>query len=85
VLLVGGFGGSVYLRKCIERVVGANIEVIQPANGWTAIVKGALIWALNDSSPEDARIAISTRAARKHYGIRCSVAYDSEIHEADRK
>ena len=85
VLLVGGFGRSVYLRKCIENVVGAGIEVLQPPNAWTAVAKGALIWALNDDSQETSRIDISSRRARKSYGIRVGVPYDSRIHERKRK
>ena len=85
VLLVGGFGQSPYLRKCIEKIVAANVEVMQPANGWTAVVRGALIRGLNDNSPETSRISIASRIARKWYGIRAWAKYDEDIHEDSRK
>jgi Hsp70 protein len=85
VLLVGGFGGSVYLRKCIQRVVGDGIEVMQPAHGWTAVVKGALIWGLNDLLPEESRISIASRVARKHYGLVVCDPFDTAIHEKGRE
>ena len=46
VLLVGGFGQSPYLKRMIQNVVGPKIEVLQPAHGWTAVVRGALIRGL---------------------------------------
>ena len=85
VLLVGGFGRSVYLRKCIENVVGTDVEVIQPANAWTAVVKGALIWALSDDSPDTSRIDISSRRARKSYGLKAGTSFIPTFHDASRK
>ena len=85
VILVGGFGQSAYLRKCIEKMIANHIEVLQPANGWTAVVRGALIRALGQDAPDTSRIAIASRVARKAYGVSCSVSYDPTIHEHGRK
>jgi molecular chaperone DnaK (HSP70) len=85
VLLVGGFGQSPYLRESLRKVVGANIHVIQPAKGWTAVVRGALIKALAQASPEASRIMIGSGAARKAYGCRIHVPFDAAKHHQGRK
>ncbi|KIY00568.1 uncharacterized protein Z520_03231 [Fonsecaea multimorphosa CBS 102226] len=68
VILVGGFGQSPYLRSCLQQVVGENIEIMQPAYGWTAVVRGALLHALHDTTPDELRINIASRRARRAYG-----------------
>ena len=85
VILVGGFGQSSYLRKSIQEVVGNTIEVFQPTHGWTAVVRGALIKALNEDVPSLSRITIASRVSRKAYGLRLSIPYKNDIHEEDRK
>lgn len=84
VLLVGGFGQNPYLKSCIKKVVGPKVEVIQPANGWTAVVRGALIKGLAESNPSESQIAIASRVARKYYGTSCSIRYDKQAHAYDR-
>ncbi|KIW48546.1 uncharacterized protein PV06_01122 [Exophiala oligosperma] len=81
VILVGGFGQSPYLRNCIKKVVPATIEVLQPPNGWTAVVKGALMRSLNEIEPDTSRINIASRIARKAYGMRAGVEYEPDLHE----
>lgn len=81
VILVGGFGQSPYLRKCLEQVVGNTVEVLQPPYGWTAVVRGALIKALNEEIPSISRIAIASRVSRKAYGMMIDVPFDPEVHE----
>lgn len=85
VLLVGGFGQSPYLRESIRKVVGSSIQVMQPARGWTAVVRGALIKALSQASPEASRITIGSRVARKAYGCVIHVPYNQSRHRYDRK
>ena len=85
VLLVGGFGQSPYLRESIRKVVGASIQVIQPAKGWTAVVRGALIKALAQASPEASRITIGSRVARKAYGFEIQNDFDASKHSQGRK
>ena len=65
ILLVGGFGQSAYLRDRIREVVGST-EVLQSPNGWTAIVKGALMKGLASATPLYQSIKVSGRSARKH-------------------
>ena len=69
VLLVGGFGQNPYLRESTKKIVGPTVEVMQPAKGWTAIVRGALMRGLAVGNPEVARLRIGSRIARKSYGI----------------
>lgn len=46
VLLVGGFGNNVYLRKQIEYEVGREVKVEKVMNSDTAIARGALMYGL---------------------------------------
>jgi hypothetical protein len=85
VLLVGGFGRNMYLHKCIQQVVGAHIEVLQPPHPWTAVVQGALLWGLNDSMPGTSRIDLAVRKARKAYGLKINRLYCSDQHDAAHK
>ncbi|KAH8595949.1 hypothetical protein B0O99DRAFT_511415 [Bisporella sp. PMI_857] len=62
IFLVGGFGSSQYLKKCIEKSF-PDIQVIQPDDAWAAIVKGAVLSRL----PNQATVT-STQAVR-HYGV----------------
>jgi sugar (pentulose or hexulose) kinase len=80
IILVGGFGQSPYLRKCIQQVVGNNIEIMQPAYGWTAVVRGALLKALHDADPETSRVSIAARRARSAYGLEYLGKYDAFDH-----
>lgn len=80
VLLVGGFGQSAYLRETIRVAVDPQIEVMQPPNGWTAVVRGALMKGLSQLMPYEEKVKIATRAARKHYGTEIMSKYDARKH-----
>jgi len=69
VLMVGGFGQS-----------DSNIEVMQPPNGWTAVVRGALMKGLSQLEPDTERVKVDARTARKHYGTEIMSKYDSSKH-----
>ena len=84
VILVGGFGQSPYLRECVKQIVGKKVEVRQPAQGWTAVVRGALIKALADTDSSLSRVNIAARIARKAYGTTQSVKFDPAKHDARR-
>ena len=43
VLLVGGFGQNLYLKERLRASMSSAIEVRQPANAWTAVVRGAVM------------------------------------------
>ncbi|KAL9101421.1 MAG: hypothetical protein Q9163_003313 [Psora crenata] len=80
VLLVGGFGQSAYLRETIRSSIDPSIEVMQPPNGWTAVVRGALMKGLSQLEPETERVKVQSRVARKHYGTEIMSRYDSSKH-----
>ena len=85
VFLVGGFGANVYLREMIKKVVGENIEVVQPPNAWTSIVRGALLRGLADIDPNNSKIKITSRAARKSYGMPVWCRYEPQKHDGRKK
>ena len=80
VLLVGGFGQNAYLRETIRASVDPAIEVMQPPNGWTAVVRGALMKGLSQLEPYTEKVKVAARAARKHYGTEIMSRYDSAKH-----
>jgi molecular chaperone DnaK (HSP70) len=84
ILLVGGFGQSPFLRETMRKEI-SNISVIQPPNGWTAVVRGALIKGLAEVIPSLTRIKIDSRLARKHYGVAGSVKFDPKSHDSRKK
>ena len=74
ILLVGGFGESEYL---FERVRGwanpCGIQVLQPREASTAIVRGAVIRGLEPSTgPSNTQIV---RRARRSYGVPTNQAF----------
>ncbi|KAL8667386.1 MAG: hypothetical protein Q9202_000602 [Teloschistes flavicans] len=69
IFLVGGFGSSEYLKQCLE-TSHPKIQVIQPNDAWSAIVKGAVLSQL----PQEA--AITSTVATKHFGVSANAPYD---------
>ena len=85
VILVGGFGQSPYLKRMIQKVIGPDIELIQPGNGWTAVARGALLRGLALATNESARIKVSSRISRKSFGINLRRSFDFKNHERHRR
>ncbi|CZT47209.1 related to hsp70 protein [Rhynchosporium secalis] len=79
ILLVGGFGQNIYLKSRIEAAVDP-IKVLQPANGWTAVVRGAVMMGLTRSDSALTTVGIVSRAARKHYGLELEVRFNASKH-----
>lgn len=71
-MLVGGFGQSEYLLKSLR--TRFDVEVMQPVNAWTAVVRGAVLRGL-----EDQELVIS-RKARRHYGVKVVEPFNCLIH-----
>ncbi|MCJ1373868.1 hypothetical protein MMC20_005098 [Loxospora ochrophaea] len=100
VLLVGGFGQNAYLRECIRGAIG-EIRVMQSPHGsvidfllrvtsadyirWTAVVRGALMKGLASISPTFAKVEVTSRSARKHYGTVLMSRYDGSKHKRSRR
>ncbi|KAK4238359.1 chaperone protein DnaK [Achaetomium macrosporum] len=81
VLLVGGFGASIYLKERLRAAIDSKIHIMQPPNPWLAIVQGAVMKGLAQSAPENLTlVSVQARKARKHYGIECKKPYDEEVH-----
>lgn len=95
ILLVGGFGSSEYLYKRIHKFLRQTpsspqkIQVIQPRNAWTAVVRGAIIRGLMSTSaafPTDPtnptpsvvleKGAIRNRLSRRWYGVAHDVKWE---------
>ena len=83
VLMVGGFGQNAYLREQVRVAIDPAIEVMQPPNGWTAVVRGALMKGLSQLEPDTERVKVASRSARKHYGTEIMSKYDSTKHRKD--
>lgn len=80
VLLVGGFGASVYLREKLQESLGSNIKVLQPPHAWQAVVNGAVLkgLALNDAGTPE--VSVVSRQARHSYGLDLSSLYEDGAH-----
>lgn len=80
VVLVGGFGQSRYLKSRVKEAISSATQVLQPENGWTAVVKGAAIHGLaqygQSSAPE-----VASRVARRSYGTCLLTKYDMLRHD----
>ncbi|KAL8840764.1 MAG: hypothetical protein Q9170_001202 [Blastenia crenularia] len=77
VLMVGGFGQSVYLRDRLRQAIAPRgIELMQSPNGWTAVVRGALMKGLISTNSNFTAVNISGRFARKSYGIEISRRFE---------
>lgn len=68
IFLVGGFGASQFLKSRLERA-NPDIQVIQPPDAWSAIVKGAILSQL----PSEA--VITSTVAVRHYGVEAHSVY----------
>jgi len=83
-LLVGGFGQNNYLKDRLRASL-KGVEVLQPPNAWTSIVRGAVMMGLSRANKSLTSVAIASRSARKHYGIELNVPYKPEIHDESKK
>ncbi|TVY30987.1 Heat shock 70 kDa protein [Lachnellula hyalina] len=74
IFLVGGFGSSEYLKARLQGL-HKNIQIIQPHDAWSAIVKGAVLSQL----PQEASV-VSTQSLR-HYGVSAMCEFDPKNDE----
>lgn len=84
ILLVGGFGANSYLREQLKKAFPA-IDVMQPANAWTAVCRGCLSMAMTEATPDLCRIKIGSRVARKFYGMTVEINFNEDEHDSWRK
>jgi len=88
VLLVGGFGQNSYLKEQLCASLAKKdqrIEVLQPPNAWTAVVRGAVMKGLATHDDKLALVHIGPRTARKHYGYSCVRPFNTHKHKENSK
>lgn len=81
VVMVGGFGQSRYLKSKARDAIAAGTQVVQPENGWSAVVKGAVIHGLSQYGPSAATVDVASRVARRSYGTCLLAKYDMMRHD----
>ncbi|EEA19947.1 conserved hypothetical protein [Talaromyces marneffei ATCC 18224] len=84
VLLVGGFGQNTYLKERLRESL-PNIEVLQPPNAWTAIVRGAVMMGLSNANTSLSTVQVVSRRARKHYGMKLNDNYNEYKHDRNER
>ncbi|KAI1439643.1 hypothetical protein F5Y02DRAFT_412086 [Annulohypoxylon stygium] len=89
ILLVGGYGSSIYLRERLEisiredSSISNDIEILQPPNAWISVVRGAVMKGISLANPVNYDVPIvKARAARKHYGYPCGKVFDPNEHKS---
>lgn len=78
-ILVGGFGQSECLLNRLRAKYShtqPRIEVMQPVNAWTAVVRGAVLRGLEGAE------LILNRKARRHYGVHIHDVFQPNKHAA---
>jgi hypothetical protein len=78
IFLVGGFGASHNLKSLLE-AQHKDIQIIQPNDSWSAIVRGAVLSKL----PQEASVLSSI--APNHYGVVMNTRYDATVHAGREK
>lgn len=85
VLLVGGFGQNNYLKERLRTSLSSAVQILQPPNAWTAVLRGAVMMGLARSDPRLTSVGLESRAARKHYGATLSVSFVAGKHDDSKK
>jgi hypothetical protein len=83
VLLVGGFGQNSYLKERMRDAI-KSVEVLQPPNAWTAVVRGAVMMGLSHTKALRS-VDVVSRKARKHYGVELHTPFNAAKHDVSQK
>ncbi|EGR31113.1 hypothetical protein IMG5_117560 [Ichthyophthirius multifiliis] len=79
IFMVGGFSESPFLKQIIkQKFESAQVQVLVPRRPQISVIRGACLYGLNPRS-------ISSRIAKKTYGINTLTTFDSEKHPEDKK
>jgi molecular chaperone DnaK (HSP70) len=79
IFMVGGFSESPYLKSEIKkRFEDNNITVLAPRRPQVSVIRGACMYGLNPRS-------ITSRIAKKTYGINTLTTFDPERHPEEKK
>ncbi|KAI9374735.1 hypothetical protein BJX61DRAFT_264991 [Aspergillus egyptiacus] len=83
VLLVGGFGQNNYLKERLRDAL-KSVEILQPPNAWTAVVRGAVMMGLSRMKALST-VDVVSRKARKHYGVELYSPFQVGKHDESKK
>jgi len=79
IFMVGGFSESPYLKgEILKRFESDKVQVLVPRRPQVSVVRGACMYGLNPRS-------ISSRIAKKTYGINTLTTFDPERHPEHKK
>ena len=77
--MVGGFSESPYLKsEILKKFAESKIQVLVPRRPQISVVRGACLYGLNPRS-------ITSRIAKKTYGINTLTTFDPEMHPESKK
>lgn len=77
--MVGGFSESPYLKsEILKKFENNKIQVLVPRRPQVSVVRGACFYGYNPRS-------ISSRVAKRTYGINTLTVFDPEIHPEEKK
>ena len=79
IFMVGGFSESPFLKnEIIKRFESETLQIFVPRRPQISVIRGACMYGLNPRS-------ISSRIAKKTYGINTLTTFDSDRHPEEKK
>ncbi|CVK93290.1 hypothetical protein FPRO04_01251 [Fusarium proliferatum] len=85
VILVGGFGRSLYLHQRLQDAVGNRIDVLQQdgEKPWTAVLRGAVLHGLaRTNHTSSIKVTVASRVSRHSYGTLVNILpFDAKEHD----
>jgi len=79
IFMVGGFSESPFLKtEILNRFSSSQVQILVPRRPQISVVRGACLYGLNPRS-------ITSRIAKKTYGINTLTVFDPEIHPLSKK
>lgn len=77
--MVGGFSESPFLKgEILKKFETNDVQVLVPRRPQISVVRGACLYGLNPRS-------ITSRIAKKTYGINTLTVFDDEVHPTSKK
>jgi hypothetical protein len=77
--MVGGFSESPFLKSEVKKKFETpNLQILVPRRPQVSVIRGACMYGLNPRS-------ISSRIAKKTYGINTLTTFDPERHPEEKK
>ncbi|KAF5607897.1 heat shock 70 kDa 12B [Fusarium subglutinans] len=85
VILVGGFGRSLYLHQHLQDAVGNRVDVLQQdgEKPWTAVLRGAVLHGLaRTNHTSSIKVTVASRVSRHSYGTLVNILpFDAKEHD----